>query len=62
MSKKPRVIFNPKRIKDGERQIEAHTPGDDVRYIKGLTSHEEARAWIEGPQKVTWLKSQGLAK
>lgn len=62
MSKKPRVVFNPKRIAEGEWQIEAHAPAEEVRYIKGLSSHEDAREWIEGPRKVAWLKSQRLAK
>jgi hypothetical protein len=62
MSKKPRVEFHPKRIADGDWQIEAHFPDAEIRYITGLVSHEDARQWIDGPRKVAWLKSQGLAK
>jgi hypothetical protein len=35
MSKSPRVTFQPKRIAEGEWQIEAHYPGAEIRYIKG---------------------------
>jgi hypothetical protein len=62
MSKKTRVIFHPKRIDEGDWQIEAHCPGAEIRYVKGLTSHEDARDWIDGPRKIAWLRSQGLAK
>ena len=37
MSKTPRVEFRPKRIAEGDWQIEAHFPGAEVRYITGLT-------------------------
>ena len=33
---KPRVIFKLKRIAEGDWQIEAHYPGAEIRYIKGL--------------------------
>jgi hypothetical protein len=38
MSKSPRIriIFKPKRIAEGDWQIEAHGPGAEIRYIKGL--------------------------
>ena len=62
MSKKPRVVFHPKRIAEGEWQVEAQCPGEETRYITGLTSHEDARNWIDGPRKIAWLRSQGLAK
>ena len=62
MSKKPRITFHPIRMGEGEWQIEARCAGEDVRYIKGLTSHEEVRQWIDGPRKIDWLRSQGLAK
>jgi hypothetical protein len=62
MGKKPRVDFRAKRIAEGEWQIEAHSAGQEVRYVKGLTSHDEARDWIDGPRKIAWLRSQGLAK
>ncbi len=62
MSKKPRVTFHPKRIAEGEWQIEARFPGEESRYVRGLTSHDEVRQWIDGPRKIDWLRSQGLAK
>ena len=62
MSKKPRVTFQPKRIAEGDWQIEARQEGEEPRYITGLTSHEDARQWIDGPRKLAWLRSQGLAK
>ena len=62
MSKKPRIEFRPKRIAEGNWQIEAHCPGEEVRLIDGLTSLEEIHQWMEGPRKVAWLRSQGLAK
>jgi hypothetical protein len=62
MSKSPRVIFSIKRTADGDWQIEAHYPGAEIRYIKGLTSKAEADAWLDSERKITWLRSQGYAK
>jgi hypothetical protein len=62
MSKSPRVNFSIKRIADGDWQIEAHYPGAEIRYIKGLTSKVEADAWLDGERKIAWLRSQGYAK
>jgi hypothetical protein len=62
MKKSPRVTFRPKRIAEGDWQIEAHCPGADIRYIKGLTSKADVDDWINGSRKVTWLRSQGYAK
>lgn len=62
MSKSPRVTFSPKRIAEGDWQIEAHCPGAEVRYIGGLKSKEDAHEWINGNRKVDWLRSQGYAK
>jgi hypothetical protein len=62
MSKSPRVIFSSKRIADGDWQIEAHCPGAEIRYIKGLTSKADADDWLAGERKVAWLRSQGYAK
>ena len=36
--KAPRVIFKMRRIAEDDWQIEAHYPGVDIRYIKGLKS------------------------
>ena len=62
MVKKRRVDFRPKRTADGNWAIEVHCPGEEVRIIEGLASLEEAHAWINGPRKIAWLRSQGLAK
>ena len=62
MSKSPRVTFTPKRIADGNWQIEASVPGAEIRIINGLTSNEDAREWIDGNRKIAWLRSQGYAK
>jgi len=62
MSKSSRVIFSTKRIADGDWQIEAHCPGAEIRYIKGLISKADADEWLAGERKVAWLRSQGYAK
>jgi hypothetical protein len=62
MSKSPRVIFFSKRIAEGDWQIEAHCPGAEIRYIKGLISKADADEWLAGERKVAWLRSQGYAK
>jgi hypothetical protein len=62
MSKSPRVTFKPKRIAEGDWQIEAHCPGADIRYINGLTSKEDVDAWLDGSRKIVWLRAQGYAK
>jgi hypothetical protein len=62
MSKKKRVEFRPKRIAEGEWRIEAHCSGEEVRLIDGLSSLEEVHSWLNGPRKIAWLKSQGLAQ
>ena len=62
MAKSPRVTFKPSRIAEGEWQIEAHYPGAEVRYVKGLTSKADVDEWLQGNRKVEWLRSQGYAK
>jgi len=62
MTKKQRVDFRPKRLAEGNWRIEAHCPGEEVRFIDGLVSLEEIHAWMNGPRKIAWLRSQGLAK
>ena len=62
MSKSPKVIFKPQRIAEGEWQIEAHYPGAEVRYIKGMTSKADIDDWLQGSGKIGWLRSQGYAK
>jgi hypothetical protein len=62
MRKSPRVIFSSKRIAEGDWQIEAHCPGAEIRYIKGLVSKEDADEWLAGARKIAWLRSQGYAK
>ncbi len=62
MKKSPRVTFPCKRIAEGDWQIEAHCPGTEVRYIKGLVSKADVDEWLAGERKITWLRSQGYAK
>jgi hypothetical protein len=62
MSKSPRIIFSPKRITDGQWQIEAHCPGAEMRYISGLSSKADVDEWLAGERKIAWLRSQGYAK
>ena len=59
---KPRVIFIPKRIAEGEWQIEARYEGLETRYISGLTSKADVDDWLQGSRKIAWLRSQGYAK
>jgi hypothetical protein len=59
---KPRVIFKLKRIAEGDWQIEAHYPGAEIRYIKGLKSKAEVDEWLQGTRRIDWLRSQGYAK
>jgi hypothetical protein len=51
-----------KRIAEGEWQIEAHYPGAEIRYIKGLKSKADVDDWLQGPRRIDWLRSQGYAK
>ena len=60
--KAPRVIFKMQRIAEGDWQIEAHYPGADIRYIKGLTSKADVDDWLTGSRRIDRLRSQGYAK
>jgi hypothetical protein len=62
MSKSPRVTFQLKRIAEDNWQIEAHYPGAEIRYIKGFKSKAEIDDWLQGSQRLDWLRSQGYAK
>jgi hypothetical protein len=62
MSKSPRVTFKYKRIAEGDWQIEAHSPGSEIRYISGFTTKTEIDEWLEGSRRIDWLRSQGYAK
>jgi hypothetical protein len=62
MSKSPRVTFRPNRIAEDDWQIEAHYPGAETRYIKGLKSKADVDDWLQGSRCVDWLRSQGYAK
>jgi hypothetical protein len=61
-SKSPRVIFKMERITESDWQIQAHCPGAEIRYIKGLTSKAEVDEWLTGDRRIAWLRSQGYAK
>jgi hypothetical protein len=62
LSKAPRVIFKMQRIEEDDWQIEAHVPGADIRYIKGLKSKADVDEWMTGSRRIDWLRSQGYAK
>jgi hypothetical protein len=51
-----------RRIAEDDWQIEAHYPGADIRYIKGLTSKSDVDDWLTGSRRIDWLRSQGYAK
>jgi hypothetical protein len=59
---KVKVVFKPKRIAEGEWQVEAHVPGAEIRYVKGLTSKADFDDWMQGTRRIDWLRSQGYAK
>jgi len=59
---KVRVVFKLKRVAEGDWQIEAHYPGAEIRYIKGLKSKVEVDEWLQGTRRIDWLRSQGYAK
>lgn len=60
--KSERVVFKFTRIAEGDWQIEAHHPTEEVRYIKGLKDKAEVDAWLNGSKRIDWLRSQGYAK
>jgi hypothetical protein len=62
MGKSPRVTFKYKRVAEDDWQIEAHYPGVDIRYIRGLKNKADADEWLHGPRRIDWLRSQGYAK
>ena len=51
-----------KRIAEDDWQIEAHYPGVETRYIRGLKSKTEVDEWLQGERRIDWLRSQGYAK
>ena len=51
-----------KRLSEGDWQIEAHVPGEEIRYIKGLKSKADFDDWMQGSRRIDWLRSQGYAK
>jgi hypothetical protein len=61
-SSKVRVTFRLKRVTEDDWQIEAHYPGAEIRYIKGLTSKADVDDWLQGARRLDWLRSQGYAK
>jgi len=60
--KSPRVLFKYKRVAEDNWEIEAHYPGVEIRYIKGLKSKAQADEWLQGTHRIDWLRSQGYAK
>ena len=62
MSKKPRVTFKLERVAEGDWQIQALHPEEEIRYIKGFKTKAEVDEWLNGTRKIDWLRSQGYAK
>jgi hypothetical protein len=59
---KERVTFKMVRIADDDWQIVAQLPGVEDRVIKGLKSKAEVDEWLNGRNRLDWLRSQGYAK
>lgn len=59
---KPRISFREKRVAEGDWQIEALCEGRETKVISGLTNREDVSDWLDGPRKIAWLRTQGLAK
>jgi hypothetical protein len=62
MAKTPRVVFKPKRIAEGDWQIEAHCPETEIRSVPGFKNKAEIDEWLAGEGKLRWLRAQGYAK
>jgi hypothetical protein len=43
---RPKVIFEPQYLAEGEWQIRAHYPKAVIEYISGFKSEDEANGWI----------------
>jgi hypothetical protein len=56
---RPKVIFEPQYIAEGEWQIRAHYPEAVIEYISGFKSEDEANGWIRSICKHTWLRERG---
>jgi hypothetical protein len=56
------TIFKIRRIAEDDWQIEAHSPGAEVRYITGFKSEGSAMTWIEDGRSREWAKAQGDPK
>jgi hypothetical protein len=62
MGKKPRVVFKLERVAEGDWQIQAIHPEEEIRYIKGFKTKAEVDEWLNGTRRIDWLRSQGYAK
>ena len=59
---KAKVTFKAIRISEDDWQISAERPDGETAIITGLTSKADAADWIDGPRRISWLRSQGFAK
>jgi hypothetical protein len=59
---KSRIDFKYKRIAEDDRQIEAHYPGAEIRYVKPFKSKAEIDERLQGTRRIDWLRSQDYAK
>ena len=59
---KPKVTFKPVRISEQEWSILAECQGAEPAQITGFKSKSEIDEWMNGDQRIAWLRSQGYAK
>ena len=53
MGKKPRVVFKLERVAEGDWQIQAIHPEEEIRYIKGFKTKAEVDEWL-GRYRALW--------
>jgi hypothetical protein len=57
------VIFMPRRIADGDWQIDVYCfPGADIYYVKGFTTEDDARKWMNGSDGKDWKRQHGFRR
>ena len=59
---KAKVSFKAVRIAEGDWNILAEFPGVEQIHITGFKSKAEIDEWMNGDQRIAWLRSQGYAK
>jgi hypothetical protein len=55
------VIFLPRRIADGDWQIDVYCfPGTDIHCVTGFNTEEDARKWMHGSGAKDWKRQHGF--